>query len=45
MGDEKINGRLIPLEYASVTVDRILDKKYNKIPIEYPIAKDRPKLG
>ena len=24
---------------------KILDKKYNKIPIEYPIAEDRTKLG
>ena len=31
--------------YARVTIDRILDKKYNKIDIEYPIAEDRPKLG
>ena len=45
MGDGTINGRPIPQGYARVTIDRILDKKYNKIPIEYPIAEDRPKLG
>ena len=44
-GDRTINGRPIPLGYAHVTIDRILDKKYNKIYIEYPIAEDRPKLG
>ena len=44
-GDETINGRPIPQGYARVTIDRILDKKYNKIPIEYLIAEDRPKLG
>ena len=44
-GDGTINGRPIPLGYARVTIDRILDKKYNKIPIEYPVAEDRPKLG
>ena len=44
-GDGTINGRPIPQGYAHVTIDRILDKKYNKIPIEYPIAEDRPKLG
>ena len=45
MGDGTINGRPIPLGYACVTIDRILDKKYKKIPIEYPVAEDRPKLG
>ena len=45
MRDGTINGRPIPLGYARVTIDRILDKKYNKIPIEYLIAEDRPKLG
>ena len=44
-GDGTINGRPIPLGYAHVTIDRILDKKYNKIPIEYPVVEDRPKLG
>ena len=44
-GDGTINGRPILLGYAHVTIDRILDKKFNKIPIEYPIAEDRPKLG
>ena len=45
MGDMTINGRPIPLGYARITIDRILDKKFNKIPIEYLIAEDRPKLG
>ena len=45
MGDKTINGCLIPQGYAHVTIDRILDKKYNKIPIEYPVAEDRLKLG
>ena len=44
-GDGIINGRPIPLGYARITIDRILDKKFNKIPIEYPIVEDRPKLG
>jgi len=45
VGDGTINGRPIPLGYARVTIDRILDKKYNKIPIEYTVAEDKPKLG
>ena len=45
MGTGIINGRPIPLGYAHVTIDRILDKKYNKIHIEFPTAEDRPKLG
>ena len=45
MGDGTINSRLIPQGYARITIDRILDKKYNKIHIEYPAAEDRPKLG
>ena len=44
-GDETINGHPISQGYARVTIDRILDKKYNKIHIEYPTAKDRLKLG
>ena len=44
-GDGTINGRPIPLGYARIIIDRILDKKYNKIHIEYPAAKDRLKLG
>ena len=43
-GDGIINGHPIPLVYGCITIDRILDKKYNKIPIEYPVAEDRPKL-
>ena len=45
VGDRTINGRPIPLGYARVTIDRILDNKYNKIPIEYPVAEDMPKQG
>jgi hypothetical protein len=45
VGDGTINGRPIPQGYARVTIDRILDKKYNKIHIEYPAAEDRQKLG
>ena len=44
-GDGTINGHPIPQGYAHVTIDRIIDKKYNKIHIEYHIAKDSPKLG
>ena len=44
-GDGTINGRPIPPGYARITIDIILDKKYNKIHIEYPIEEDRPKLG
>jgi predicted PP-loop superfamily ATPase len=45
MGDGTINGRPIPQGYARVTIDRILDKKYNKIHIEYTAAEDMLKLG
>jgi len=45
MGDRTINGCPILQGCARITIDRILDKKYNKIYIEYPIAEDRPKLG
>ena len=44
-GDGTINGRPIPQGYARVTIDRILDKNYNKIHIEYPATEDRPKHG
>ena len=44
-GDGTINGRSIPQGYARVTIDRILDKKNNKIHIKYPVAEDRPKFG
>ena len=44
-GDETINGRPIPQGYARVTIDIILDKKYNKIPIEYSVVEDMPKLS
>ena len=39
-----INGRPIPSGYAHVSIDSILDKKYNKIRIDYPTQKDRPRL-
>ena len=45
VGDGTINGRPIPQGYARITIDRILDQKYNKIHIEYPTAEDRSKLG
>ena len=44
-GDGTINGHPIPLGYARVTIDRILDKKFNKKPIEYPVAEDMSKFG
>ena len=44
-GDRTIKGCPISQGYAHVTIDRILDKKYNKIHIEYPTVEDRPKLG
>jgi hypothetical protein len=44
-GDGTVNGHPIPLGYANVSIDKIVDKKYNKIHIDYPTAKDRPKLG
>ena len=33
-GDGAINGRPIPQGYAHVTIDKILDKKFNTIPIK-----------
>jgi len=39
-----INGHPIPPGYAHVSIDSILDKKYNKIRIDYPTQKDRPRL-
>ena len=36
VGDRAINGRLIPMGYAHVSIDTILDKKYNKMHIDYP---------
>jgi hypothetical protein len=43
-GDGTVNGRPIPLGYANVSIDTIVDKKYNKIRIDYPTAEDRLKL-
>jgi hypothetical protein len=40
VGDGTINGRPIPPGYAPVTIDRIYDKKFNKIHIDYPAAED-----
>jgi hypothetical protein len=34
--DRTVNGRPIPLGYANVSIDTIVDKKYNKIRIDYP---------
>jgi hypothetical protein len=45
VGDETVSGYPIPLGYANVNIDTIVDKKYNKIRIHYPTAEDRPKLG
>ena len=41
MGDGTINGRLIPMGYAYISIDTILDKKYNKKHIDYPAQEDR----
>ena len=35
-GDGTINGHPIPPGYAYISIDSILDKKYNKIHIDYP---------
>jgi len=43
-GDGTINGRPIPLGYARVSIDNILDKKYNKMHIDYPAQEDRQRL-
>jgi hypothetical protein len=43
-GDETINGRLIPPVYAHVSIDSIIDKKYNKMHIDYPAQEDRQRL-
>jgi hypothetical protein len=39
-GDGSINGRPIPSRYAHVSIDSILDKKYNKMHIDYPAQED-----
>jgi hypothetical protein len=39
-----MHGHPIPPGYARVSIDRILDKKYNKIHIDYPTKEDRPHL-
>jgi len=36
VGDGTINGRPIPPGYAHISIDSILDKKYNEIHIDYP---------
>jgi hypothetical protein len=41
MGDGTINGCPIPSGYAHVSIDNILDKKYNKMHIDYPTHEDR----
>jgi hypothetical protein len=35
VGDGTNNGRPIPLGYAHVSIDNLLDKKYNKMHIDY----------
>ena len=44
MGDGTINGRIIPPGYAHASIDTILDKKYNKIHIDYPTQEDKQRL-
>ena len=41
MGDGTINARPIPTGYAHISIDTILDKKYNKMHIDYPTQEDR----
>ena len=43
-GDGTINGRPIAQGYARVIIDIILDKKYNKMHIDYPAQEDRQRL-
>ena len=40
-GDGTNNGRPIPTGYAHVSIDTILDKKYNKMHIDYPTQEDK----
>jgi hypothetical protein len=39
-----MHGHPFPLGYARVSIDRILDKKYNKIHTDYLTKEDRPHL-
>ena len=43
-GENVIHGKPVPLGYARVSIDKILDKKYNKIHIDYPVEEERPRL-
>ena len=43
-GDGTINGRPILTVYTHVSIDTILDKKYNKMHIDYPAQEDRQRL-
>ena len=43
-GDKTINGHPIPMGYAHVSIDTILDKKYNKMQNDYPAQEDRQHL-
>jgi hypothetical protein len=43
-GDGIIHGKPIPPGYARVSIDKILDKKYNKIHIDFLVEEDRPCL-
>ena len=44
MGDRTINGHPNSMGYAHVSIDTILDKKYNKMDIDYPAQDDRQRL-
>jgi len=44
MGDEVIYGHPIPLRYAYISINNILDKKYNKVHVDYLIHQDRKRL-
>ena len=43
-GDGTIHGKAMPRQYVRVSIDKILDKKYNKVHIDYPVEEDRPRL-
>ena len=44
MRDGTINGLPNSMGYAHVSIDTILDKKYNKMYIDYPTQEDRQRL-
>jgi hypothetical protein len=43
-GDGVINDRPIPSGYAHISIDSIVDKKYNKVHIDYLVHEDRKRL-